>query len=128
MPSMPEIKGFIKFQPDEIKGTKNYIVGAFMEKAGYPELQNEQVEVAILELPLQDSANPHYHKEMTEITIVLSGKLYLVVGGKPVEATEGEFFVVKPGTVLQNPQNDPGTKILVIKSPSLPEDKYYVVD
>jgi quercetin dioxygenase-like cupin family protein len=125
---MLEIKGFIKAQPDEIKGTRSYIVGAFMEKAGYPELQNEQVEIAVLELPLQDSAKPHYHKEMTEITIVLSGKLYLIVDGESVEAKEGEFFVVKPGTILQNPQNEPGTKVLVIKSPSLPDDKYYVVD
>lgn len=125
---MLERRGFIKAQPDEIKGTRSYLVGAFMEKAGYPELQNNQVEVAILELPLEDLSQPHYHQEMTEITIVLSGKLHLIVDSEPVEANAGEFFVVKPGTVLQNPRNEPGTKVLVIKSPSLPDDKHYVVD
>ena len=113
-------------KPEEIKGTKGYLVGAFMESAGYSDLQNESLEIAVLDLPVCDESKPHYHKVMTEINYVISGKLDLVVDGEELVAEAGQFFVIKPGTVLQNPTNDPGTRVVVVKSPSLPDDKYYV--
>jgi len=57
---------------------------------------------------------------------VLSGKLNLIIDGDQLKAEAGQFFVIKPGTVLQNPTNDLGTRVVVVKSPSLPDDKYYV--
>lgn len=120
-------QGYTIAETDEFAGTRGYFIGHFMAEEGFPNLMSQEVECAIIEVPIEDLSKPHFHRVMTEITIVLSGRLTLIFGEKDqVEVGEGEFFIVKPGTVLQNPVNEPGTKVLVIKYPSVPGDKYYV--
>ena len=112
--------------PYEIQDTRGYFYGAFMESAGYPELQDDNLEVAQLELPEEGESRPHFHEIMTEITYVISGCLHLVVNGDEIDLSSGQFLIVKPGVVLQNCSNEPGTSVLVIKSPSRPDDKHYI--
>lgn len=115
--------------------SKGYIYGFFMESKGYPELSSSEIEIAVMELPEIDSSNPHYHLEATEITYIISGSLTLNLGHvetpgvyEQVIANQGDFFVVRPGTVLQNPENEPGTIVYVVKFPSVPNDKFYIND
>lgn len=105
--------------------TGGYFMGAFMEGKGYPELNSSEVEVAVIALPLKDNSPPHFHKKMTEITYVVKGTLHLIVDGNDIDLKQGEFLVVHPGSVLQNPSNEPETKVFVIKIPSIPGDKFY---
>ena len=122
-----ELGGYIIADLGKITGTRGYFIGHFMAEEGYPDLRSDEIEIAVMKLPEADPGPAHFHREMTEITIVLSGRLTLIFDEKEkVEVGEGEFFVVYPGTVLQNPANEPGTKVVVIKYPSVPQDKYYV--
>ena len=115
-------------QLSEFRGsTKGYFLGRFMGEQGYPFLNFEELEIASMELPIVDESKPHYHLVSTEVTIVTEGCLTLIVDQQQeIQLKKGEFVVIPPGTVLQNPVNEPGTKVIVIKFPSIPEDKYYI--
>jgi len=107
--------------------TRGYFLGSFMAERGFPSLNFREVEVAWMRVPTTDESRPHYHLHSTEITIVVSGGLNLIVDQKDsVRLEAGEFIVITPETVLQNLSNDPGTEVMVVKFPSVPNDKYYV--
>lgn len=113
-------------------GLRGYFVGFFMRDKNTSCGENldilgrDDVECAVTELPVRDDSRPHYHKIGYEITFCLSGKLSLIVDSiHRVELMENQFIVILAGTVLQNPQNNPGTRVFVVKVPSIPEDKYY---
>lgn len=110
--------------------TKGYFMGGFMGRKILPEggniLVSEAIECAVMELPQIDPSPPHYHKLMTEITYCLSGRLHLIIEGENIELGENQFMVIPPEVVIQNPENDPGTRIFVVKVPSVPDDKFYV--
>jgi quercetin dioxygenase-like cupin family protein len=94
---------------------------------GYPALDSKEVEIAWMKLPTRDDSKPHYHRQSTEVTIVLSGRLNLIVGqDQKIELREGEFLIIPPGIMLQNPKNEAGTEVIVVKFPSVPEDKFFV--
>lgn len=61
----------------------------------------------------------HIHKEITEITLVISGKLLL--NGEIFEA--GEIHVLYPGEVSQLEYLEE-TSVVTIKTPSIPSDKF----
>ncbi|MBI2595294.1 cupin domain-containing protein [Candidatus Daviesbacteria bacterium] len=115
---------FFKGNIKDFDKNKGYFIGAFLKD---PLLQREDLECAIMELPVIDESKPHYHKLMYEVTFVLSGRLRLIVDQKEeINLEENEFLVIPPGTVLQNPENAPGTKVFVVKTPSAPGDKFDV--
>lgn len=62
---------------------------------------------------------PHFHKEMTEIFIVLAGSIRFFTGGDPIDAPAGSFMVISPGTV-HSFQADPeeGAHFLIMFSPA----------
>lgn len=102
-------------------------MGKFM--ADSPKL-NTNFEVAIMDLPEKDNNFPHYHLKTTEVTICMEGELTIIFFGKRLKIErkirKGEFIVVPPGIVIQNPENAPGTKVVVFKNFSDPEDKYFL--
>ena len=109
----------------EFRNSKGYMVGGFMKDDN---LRTPEVEIAVMDLPTVDPSPPHYHQHMSEITYATAGSLNLLVGGSDplsVNLTAGNFILVKQGVVLQNPSNEVGTKIVVVKAPSAPGDKYY---
>ena len=66
----------------------------------------------------------HYHKKSVEINIVLSGSVRLKIDGEETFIKKGEFWVVWPGSVVEGIESVGDTKLIVIKAPSLPEDKF----
>lgn len=109
---------------------KGYCMGWFMGTKILPEggeiLVSQAIECAVMQLPQKDASPPHYHKLMTEITYCLSGRLHLIIEGQNIELGENQFMVIPPEVVIQNPENDPRTRVFVIKVPSVPDDKFYV--
>lgn len=104
--------------------TRGYFVGHFMREHGLSILARDDVECAVMYLPEHNSSPPHYHPQGFEITYCISGRLHLIIDGENVELTENQFMVIPPDVVLQNPENDPGTRIFVVKAPSVPGDKF----
>ncbi len=101
---------------------RNYKVGFFMEGI----LRRVDFEFAEMDLPEVDLEPPHYHKLATELTYCISGRLYLIVHQRDeIELVAREWLFLPPRVVLQNPRNDPGTRIVVFKTPSVPGDKFY---
>lgn len=115
----------------EFGGTRGYFVGYFMRGKLFPEGRNldllgrEDFECAVMDLPKSDPSLPHYHKLATEVTYVLSGRLKMIIEGKSLELEKGDFMVLPPKVVSQNPENDPGTIVFVVKVPSVRDDKFY---
>lgn len=111
------------------EGTKGYIIGFFMRGKVLPEggemLIRDDVECAVMELPEIDLSPPHYHKLATELTCCISGRLHMIVEDAEFDLDENQFMVIPPEVVSQNPSNSPGTKIFVVKVPSVPNDKFY---
>ncbi len=117
---------------ETFQATRGYFVGFFMAGKTSPEgesldiLTRQDVECAIMDLPERDESKPHYHKLGYEVTYCLSGWLHLIVDqSQEVDLTENQFLIIPPGTILQNPENAPGTRVFVVKAPSVPGDKYY---
>lgn len=66
-------------------------------------------------------STPHYHKEITEITLVISGRC--LINGEIF--TAGDIIVLYPNDICQLEYLE-DTKIITIKSPSIPLDKHYL--
>ena len=117
---------FILGNKDDFSETKGYFIGQFMGQRGFPELETEEVEVAWKTLPTNFSEEPHYHKGGVEINIVIKGSYKAIVNGQELTLTAGNFLVVYPQTVLQNVSAEEGTELIVVKAPSVPDDKFIV--
>lgn len=129
----PERRFFVGDMKEPLfEETHGYFMGFFMKGKFLPDgspadiLTRDDVECAIMELSEYDPSKPHFHKIACEITYCLSGRLHLIVDQKDeIDLTENQFLVIQPGVVLQNPTNEPGTRIFVVKFPSIPSDKFY---
>lgn len=111
------------------KDTKGYLMGWFMRDKTLSEggevLIRDDVECAVMGLPEINLDPPHYHKLATELTYCISGRLHMIVGDSEFDLEENQFMVIPPNVFSQNPTNAPGTKIFVVKVPSVPDDKFY---
>jgi len=106
--------------------TRGYFIGKFMGKKGFPLLETEEVEVAWRILPAAfDDNTSHYHKRGVEIMIVASGSYKVRVNGEDLELIKSDFIVVYPETHLKSISAEEGTELIVIKAPSLENDKFY---
>ena len=109
--------------------TKGYVIGHFMGSRGFPLLETEEVEIAWKKLPEKfDEEPPHFHRRGIEITVVISHGYELEVNGELVKLRQGDFLVVYPETFTRNVSALPNTEVIVIKAPSISNDKFYVVD
>ena len=76
-------------------------------------------EVGYLFHPKGEKWPAHYHKLATEINLLIEGEMFL----NGVKLSVGEIFILKPYEIA-DPIFLTDCKILVIKTPSLPGDKY----
>lgn len=107
---------------------KGYFIGHFVDKKRSE--YNTDCEIAVLQLSTVDGSRPHFHERMTEITYVASGKLELLIwdngGVWGIKLHEGQYLLVEPGVIIQNPKNEEGTRVFIVKFPSIPGDKKYI--
>jgi hypothetical protein len=61
----------------------------------------------------------HYHEEITEITLVVSGRV--LTNGKIYSA--GDIYIFEPGDISQTEYLEE-TNVLTVKTPSMPSDKH----
>lgn len=100
--------------PDMIKG---WFVGGFKPSALY----SNDFEVGIKHYQAGDEECSHVHQIATELTAIVSGKVWMM--GK--EYGPGDIITVEPGEVTDFKALE-NTITVVVKTPSLPNDKYIV--
>ena len=103
----------------EVSKISDYKAGWFIGNFDPSAFKTEAFEAGISLHPKGSSWPLHYHKIATEITLVLSGKMK--IQGQLVEA--GNVFVIKPYEIA-DPEFLEDCKVMVIKTPSVPGDKY----
>ncbi len=96
-----------------------------MGDKGLPILETTEVEVAYKKLPEKfEEERPHYHKKGVEINIVIKGKYKVQINESIIVISQKEFLVVYPQAKLKNISAQKGTELIVIKAPSVPNDKF----
>ena len=83
--------------------------------------KTDQFEVGLLEHRKGEVWPAHIHKIATEINLLIEGKM--IINGK--EISTGENFIIEPNEVA-DPEFLTDCKLVVIKTPSIPTDKYNV--
>lgn len=118
---------YFKGNVDNHKDSKGWFVGQFMGKYRCPELETDEVEVCWKVLKKKNEPDPpHIHKKGVEIAIVISGWFKAIINGEEVHVGKREYVVVYPESKLERIENKEGTEVLVIKAPSVPDDKFLV--
>jgi quercetin dioxygenase-like cupin family protein len=85
-------------------------------------LKTDQFEVGVLSHPKGEQWPKHYHKIGTEYNVLLEGSM--IING--VSISVGDVFVLEPYDVAE-PEFLEDCKILCVKAPSVPGDKYEVL-
>jgi quercetin dioxygenase-like cupin family protein len=97
--------------------TKGWFVGSFNPTA----LSTDACEVAVKKYQAGDYEPAHFHKIATEVTLILSGSVYMA--GKTFEA--GDIIVLQPNEITDfRAVTDVAT--VVVKVPGAKNDKYLV--
>ncbi|HDR8988591.1 cupin domain-containing protein [Burkholderia vietnamiensis] len=97
--------------------TKGWFVGAFAPTA----FSTDSCEVAVKRYKAGDKEGAHFHKQATEITLVLSGCVRMF--GK--EWGEGDIIVVSPNEATDFEALTDAINV-VVKTPGTLDDKYMV--
>jgi len=93
---------------------KGWIIGNF-----YPNLfTSDEIEVGVKFFQAGEKEETHYQRTATEFTVIISGKARM----GEIIVHSGEIVTIDPGVPCDFEALE-DTKLLVVKSPSLPEDK-----
>ena len=103
------------FKLKDMKG--GWLIGDFEPSI----LRTQDFEVACVKHTKGDNWPVHYHKEATEINVMIKGKMRI----QDTILTEGDIFVIKPYEVA-DPVFLEDCEVVCIKTPSCPGDKYIV--
>lgn len=85
-------------------------------------LKTDQFEVGVLHHAKGEIWPAHYHQVGTEYNVLLEGKMF--VGNQTIN--KGDVFIFEPGEVAA-PEFLEDCTVLCIKTPSIPGDKYEVL-
>jgi quercetin dioxygenase-like cupin family protein len=95
--------------------TRGWFVGNF-EPTAY---KTPDFEIGLITHTKDEKWAPHIHKISTEINLLVEGEM--IIGGKTL--TAGDVFLIEPNEVA-DPVFLKDCKVVVIKTPSAPGDKY----
>lgn len=98
-------------------GDRGWFVGAF-DRAIW---RTDDFEVGYMFNPAGDISPAHYHQEVKEISLIATGRV--LANGE--EFGPGDIFEIEPGESLHCEYLE-DTVTVCVKTPSRPQDKYYV--
>ena len=108
-------------------GHRGWVVGKFLEEGKVA--KTDDVEILYWEFPPGKIDHPTKVSTIIEITIILKGKIAGNIEEKPIIISQGEYIVIKPGTVNNIAQNALEDVVgITIKAPSDPSAKKVVDD
>lgn len=103
------------FKMSDMKG--GWFVGNFEPSA----FKTNQFEVCYKFHEKGEKWDTHYHKVGTEINYLVKGKMMI----QDKELNSGDIFILNPYEIA-NPNFLEDCTVLVIKTPSIPEDKFVI--
>jgi mannose-6-phosphate isomerase-like protein (cupin superfamily) len=98
-------------------GARGWFIGNFPEAV----VQTKDFEVCWQSNPAGRRDTPHYHKVITEVQLITSGRM--IINGE--EFGPGDIYVSEPGEHYHARYLE-DTSVVAIKFPSIPDDKYYI--
>jgi quercetin dioxygenase-like cupin family protein len=98
--------------------TRGWIIGNFDPSL----LKTDKFEVGLLQHKAGEVWPKHYHKIGTEYNVLVNGKMII----QDKELNSGDVFVFTPGEIA-DPIFLEDCTVLVVKTPSMPGDKYEVL-
>lgn len=96
--------------------TRGWIVGDFSPAL----VRSKEIECAVMSYKKNESTARHVHRVTKEFTMALSGKFLL----NGTVLSPGQIAIISPGEYADFTCLEAGST-LVIKTPSVPGDKYY---
>jgi len=94
---------------------RGWFVGPFSPVA----LSTNACEVAVKKYVAGDKEAPHFHKISTEVTVILSGRIYMCER----HWSDGDIIVLEPGEITSFEAFTNATCV-VVKIPGVADDKY----
>lgn len=116
-----------KYYIGDIKDFSDYngwFMGHFIDGSKYPLLKSDKIEIAWKELPEDFREDDHTHKKAIEVNIVISGWIEVNINKKRFKVTNSQFYVIYPLTNLAVNKVGKRTKVIVVKFPSIKDDKF----
>jgi hypothetical protein len=98
-------------------GARGWFIGDFPEAV----VRTKEFEVCWQGNKAGAVDRPHMHKVITEVQLITAGRM--VINGE--EFGPGDIYVSDPGEAY-HAQYLEDTKVVAIKFPSVPDDKYYI--
>jgi len=98
-------------------GERGWFIGNFPKAI----LQTENFECCWQKNPAGSKDIPHYHKKVTEIQLIVKGRMII----NNNEFTVGDICVLEPGEPYYAEYLEE-TEVFAVKTPSAPDDKYYI--
>ncbi|MGH3429461.1 MAG: cupin domain-containing protein [Terriglobales bacterium] len=110
---------------DEYAKGKGWFFGAFM---AHPALRSNLVEVPWQRIPnlVPAPEQAHFHQASVEINVVVRGSIELTINQTRHRLTKGQCYVIWPETTVSDLITDDDTELIVIRAPSIPDDKVAV--
>lgn len=105
-----------KFKHSE-SGARGWFIGNFPKAI----IQSEHFECCWQANPAGKKDKPHYHKKATEIQLVVKGSM--IINDEIFNV--GDICVLDPGEHYYAEYLE-DTEVFAIKTPSMPDDKYYI--
>jgi len=115
-------KGYYIGSVEEAASKKGWLIGSFLKKNN--PCFTEAVEVGWKELDTKTKIAKHIHKLATEITVIIKGSTTEIINGQQLVLKAGNYVIIHPFTPAETLHAEEGTIVLVIKTPSVPGDKY----
>jgi quercetin dioxygenase-like cupin family protein len=102
-----------KFRYDQMKG--GWFVGNFEPSV----FKTKNFEVGYLKHKKGDMWDKHYHKHATEINLIVRGRVKV----NDEIYSKGDIFIIEPNETI-DPLFLEDTEVVVVKAPSIMNDKY----
>jgi hypothetical protein len=105
-----------KFRLSE-SGARGWFIGDFPEAV----IRTKDFECCWQENKAGNKDRPHCHKIITEVQLITNGRM--IINGE--EFGPGDIYMSEPGEHYYAEYLE-DTKVVAIKFPSIPDDKYYI--
>lgn len=117
-----------KFNVNDKIGERGWLCGFWVKGKNKPYLNTKKFEVAYMkpEVVKAHKSDKHYHKKADELVLILKGGIKEKIDGKLIELKKNEFVLIKAGSETELKEVKKGTIELIVKAPSVKNDKYEV--
>ncbi|NVM04081.1 MAG: cupin domain-containing protein [Candidatus Helarchaeota archaeon] len=86
----------------------------------------DEVELGVAEFNKGESFKAHFHLEVQEILYIIEGLIEIIVNDEKLNLSKGTAIYFEPNESHSLKVLSDYAKVLTVKSPSRPKDKFYI--